>query len=140
MQMDDAQWRTLLGERGLRVTRGRLDVLRALAASETPVSHAEVVERLSHAGLDRVTVYRNLVSLAEAGIVVATHVDRVARFALRGGARPHHEAHPHLVCTDCHTVRCLPAESVTLSGLAATGEVAAVELRGRCAECRAAAR
>ncbi|MCK6572052.1 transcriptional repressor [Myxococcota bacterium] len=133
----DAQWREVLSERGLRVTRGRLDVLAGLEAADGPLSHPELTERLAERGLDRATVYRNLISLAEAGLLIATHVDRVTRYELRGVARPHHEAHPHLVCTDCHAVRCLPASSVTLHGIAATGEVDAVELRGRCAECRA---
>jgi Fur family ferric uptake transcriptional regulator len=100
------------------------------------MSHPELTERLAPRGLDRATVYRNLVSLAEAGLLIATHVDRVTRYELRGAARAHHETHPHLVCTDCHAVRCLPSSAVTLHGIAETVDVDAVELRGRCSDCR----
>src|SRR6185295_17957420 len=66
---------------GLRVTYARVEVLRLVEASSTPLSHAELVEMLAPQGLDRVTIYRNLNDLAGAGLVRKADLgDHVWRF------------------------------------------------------------
>jgi Fur family ferric uptake transcriptional regulator len=128
--------RQLLIGRRIRVTDQRLAILRELAKLRVPVSHPELAERLSAAGLDRATVYRNLLSLTEAGLLVKTRLgDGVWRFELPRGAPGEHGSHPHFVCNDCGDVACLPASSVAIRGEAARNEVAEVQLRGRCAGC-----
>jgi Fur family ferric uptake transcriptional regulator len=128
--------RTLLEERGLRVTVQRMTVLRTLASARRPLSHGEVTDRLADADLDRVTVYRNLVALTEAGILVRTSLgDQVWRFELPRSDESAHGVHPHFVCTDCGTVKCLDEGTVTLHGEAARAAVTEVQLRGRCSLC-----
>jgi Fur family transcriptional regulator, ferric uptake regulator len=133
---DDDELRTLVAGTGLRVTGGRLLVLRELQKLRTPTSHPELAERLSQRGLDRTTVYRNLLALTRVGLLVRTQLaDRIARFELPNTKALHHDAHPHFVCSECGAVACLPASSVALRGEAARKEVAEVQLRGRCARC-----
>lgn len=109
-------------------------VLRALSWSRAPVSFPELVGRLA-SELDRATVYRNLVSLTEAGILVRSQLgDGVSRYELPEGDEATHDRHPHLVCVDCGDVSCLPANAVSIRGEAAA-RVTEVQLRGHCAAC-----
>jgi Fur family ferric uptake transcriptional regulator len=106
------------------------------------VSHPELFEALAREGFDRVTLYRNLVDLAEAGLVRRTdHGDHVWRYELKGSDDGHDDAHPHFVCTDCGEVACLPdvAIKIVTSGTEAPRSVrsrnVAVQLSGRCNHC-----
>jgi len=132
----DARFRALLEAQGLRITEQRLSVLRALSWSRTPVSFPELAERLA-GDLDRATVYRNLLALAEAGILVRSQLgDGVWRYELPETAQGSHGHHPHLVCVDCGGVSCLPVNAVSIRrATAAQVEVTEIQLRGLCAAC-----
>lgn len=136
--------RGLLRAAGLRVTSARLWVIEILRNAETPLSHAEVAQQLERRGLDRTTVYRNLVDLAEAQILRRSDFGHVFRFELiagRGSSDAHDGvAHPHFVCTDCGKVACLPADSVWIH--ATRGAPSAlrqpkleIQVRGQCDAC-----
>ncbi|HVW27875.1 MAG TPA: Fur family transcriptional regulator [Polyangiaceae bacterium] len=132
----DDDLRQLLAGRGIRVTTQRMTILRELARMRGAVSHPELTERLASPSLDRATIYRNLVSLSEAGLLVRTQLgDGVWRYELPRSAAHEHGSHPHFVCTDCGDIRCLTAGTVTIRGEAARNEVSEVQLRGRCVEC-----
>lgn len=132
----DDDLRQLLSEQGIRVTEQRMVILRELARLQLPASHPELTERLAGVGLDRATIYRNLLSLTEAGLLVRTQLgDNVWRFELPQGKSAEHGAHPHFVCNDCGDVACLPGSAVTLRGAAVRHQVAEVQLRGRCVAC-----
>jgi len=97
--------RAAVRARGLRATPSRLAVLELLRASDAPVSHADVADRLASQAWDRATIYRNLTDLAEAGLLRRTDLgDHIWRFE----AVTDDTAHPHFVCTECGTVKCLP--------------------------------
>jgi Fur family ferric uptake transcriptional regulator len=101
-----------------------------------PISHPELTDRMTGSGLDRATVYRNLLTLADAGVLVRAQLgDQVWRYELPRTLSSDHAHHPHLVCSECGNVRCLPAGTVKLHGEAAKSEVSEVQLRGRCAKC-----
>ena len=125
---------------GLRSTAPRIAVLKRLLAATTPVSHGELVDALSEEGLDRTTVYRNLVDRTEAGLVQRTDLgDHVWRFELKRG-EGESIRHPHFTCTDCGAVACLP--EVTLSVKAGKGvpkslskQKVEIQLRGKCDDC-----
>ena len=128
--------RRFLTERGFRVTEQRLILLRELGQLKQPVSHPELTERLAGTSLDRVTIYRNLLSLTEAGVLIKTQLgDNVWRFELPRSTSSEHGTHPHFICSDCGSVACLPASSVALRGEAAKNRVAEVQLRGQCSDC-----
>ncbi|NJM91196.1 MAG: transcriptional repressor [Myxococcales bacterium] len=132
----DDDLRQLLVDKGIRVTEQRMVILRELAKLRIPTSHPELTERLAGAGLDRATIYRNLLSLTEAGLLVKTQLgDNVWRFELPHMKSTEHGAHPHFVCNDCGDVACLPESAVALRGEAIRNQVAEVQLRGRCVAC-----
>jgi Fur family ferric uptake transcriptional regulator len=133
----DDTLRDMLKEKGLRVTEQRMILLRELVRQSNPISHAELTETLAHMGLDRVTVYRNLVSMAELGLVVRTQLgDGVWRFEIPSGKSRRHEGHPHFVCTNCGDISCLTESDVLLRGDVTRNEVQDVQIRGRCRACR----
>lgn len=122
---------------GLRKTSTRLEVLRVLDEAEAPVSHGDVADRLARSGVDRATIYRNLLSLTEAGLARRTDLgDHVWRFerVREDGVTKH--GHPHFVCVDCGDVSCLEDVKVSFVGrgspLARRGEI---HVRGTCDDC-----
>jgi Fur family ferric uptake transcriptional regulator len=126
---------------GLRRTTARIAVLQRLEAATGPVSHAEIAEVLAPSGYDRATVYRNLMDLAESGLVTRSDLgDHVWRFELLRGRGGVHAEHPHFLCTDCGDVACLPDDAVRF--VASRGVPRAigrndveVHVKGRCDAC-----
>jgi Fur family ferric uptake transcriptional regulator len=94
--------------RGLRATPSRVTVLALLRDSDTPLSHGDVADKLHDHASDRATVYRNLIDLAEAGLLrridLGDHVWRFEAISAAGAG----DQHPHFVCTECGVVECLP--------------------------------
>jgi Fur family ferric uptake transcriptional regulator len=132
----------LIRQAGLRSTRARVTVLERLESVAGPMSHPELVDELANQGFDRATTYRNLVDMAEAGLLSRVELgDHTWRFELRRAGEAADARHPHFVCVDCGDVACVPAEafSVALSpvlGSGAIGEVIEIVLKGRCRRCR----
>src|SRR4051812_19139461 len=93
-------------ESGLRFTAARVKVLTAVSESDRALSHLELSQQLKSAGLDRVTVYRNLNALHRAGVLEPVELgDRVWRFSSAKAQAKHR--HPHFVCTQCQEMTCL---------------------------------
>jgi Fur family ferric uptake transcriptional regulator len=135
----DEEIRRALQQVGLRVTGIRVRVYRLLASAKKPLSHREAVDAL--AGLDRVSVFRNLVSLVEGGLARRLELgDHTWRFemARRGELA---SRHAHFSCTTCGDVACLDDLRVDAGDDAvarfgpALGD-ADVLLRGVCPTCR----
>jgi Fur family ferric uptake transcriptional regulator len=140
---DREAFASLIRGAGLRVTSSRVHVLKALRGAEAPLSHADVATQMEALGLDRTTVYRNLVDLTEVGILRRTDVDHTWRFELvEQASGDAHETvqHPHFVCTDCGKVACLPAGVVALKPLRGSPQALRrgnleIQLRGLCDAC-----
>jgi len=126
---------------GMRSTGPRVAVLAHLSLATAPLSHTELHEALADRGYDRATIYRNLMDLAEAGLLVRSDLgDHVWRFERTQASAGHKDGHPHFVCTDCGEVSCLPDMSVKV--VAASGAPKAlgtrqveVQVKGRCDDC-----
>ncbi|MBX3211183.1 MAG: transcriptional repressor [Labilithrix sp.] len=133
-QPAETAFREQLREAKLKVTSGRLSVLRELSGAKGPMSHSEVAQRLEGESLDKVTVWRVLVALTEAGLVDRSNGgDGTWRFELRSGSMGH-DPHPHFTCVVCKTVTCLPRESVRIPPRIVRG-VVDVQITGRCESC-----
>jgi Fur family ferric uptake transcriptional regulator len=130
--------RRTLQQAGLRVTGIRVRVYRLLAASQKPLSHREAVDALPW--LDRVSVFRNLVSLVEGGLARRLELgDHTWRFEMtrRGDLA---SRHAHFSCTHCGDVACLDDLRVEAGEDATTRFGASlmdadVLLRGVCPSC-----
>ena len=144
----------------LRSTVSRIEVLETLLNSQTPLSLADVVCQLEEKPFDRATLYRNLMYLVEAKVLLRHHFgDNVWRFSLNPHVledpshaceavhceveHPHsvHAHHPHFVCSLCHQVECyeVAVDLSTLLGDAKKGDLPFIEelvLRGTCQTCR----
>jgi Fur family transcriptional regulator, ferric uptake regulator len=123
---------------GLRATPSRIAVLERLRASEAPMSHSDVADQLASHEWDRATIYRNLVDLAEAGLVRRTDVgDHIWRF--EAVTEEHDTQHPHFVCTECGTVECMPEIELAVRRAKAPRAVkqrqVEVHVRGLCDAC-----
>ncbi len=126
---------------GLRATPSRLAVLELVRASDGPMSHGDVADRLQSHAWDRATIYRNLVDLAEVGLLRRTDVgDHVWRF--EAITEDHDAEHPHFVCTECGTVECLPELQLALAAgrrakapRAVKQRQVEVHVRGLCDAC-----
>lgn len=112
-RFDEPHWRQRLHDANLRATGARLAVLRALANSPLPVSAQELIDAVDQSEADRVTVYRTLNSLVEAGLAHRMDPgDRVWRFGLLAHE---HERHAHFVCDACGTIRCLADATISVA-------------------------
>lgn len=149
---------SLLRAAGMRVTPVRLGVLAALCSTHEVLSADRIIEILSAKRVnrakarkpDRVTIYRTLNALVEAGIAHRMDPgDRVFRFGLTGDHASHApkasgacecgasdrcehapqpavsiepgHGHPHFVCDSCGKVECLEDTEVVLRPKAGKG-------------------
>jgi Fur family ferric uptake transcriptional regulator len=116
---------TQLQNASVRATAARIKVLSALLGAERALSHQDVQDTL--ADMDRVTLYRALDCLTDAGLAhKIAGDDRVFRYSAgaehaehgiaprHGNAMPNHQ-HGHFKCTRCARVFCL--DSIGEEGL-----------------------
>ena len=98
-----------LRERGLRVSAARRLVLEALFGAAGPVSVERIAEGLEGRlpRSDLASVYRNLETLEEVGLVRHFHLGHGR--GLYALAAPEHE---YLVCESCHAVRSVAKEEL----------------------------
>jgi Fur family ferric uptake transcriptional regulator len=124
---------------GLKVTKQRLAVMRALDGRSEAVSaqdlHHELWKRQGSPGL--ATIYRTLASLADGGVLDTFTHEGEQRFRMCG-SKHHH----HLVCRGCGTVEEVASDAIESwvdaiarrRGFEVTGHSA--EVYGYCATCR----
>ena len=131
--------RAMVRNVGLRSTHARIAVLRHFHRHGEPQTHADVAGALKHLGFNSTTVYRNLLELADAGLLTRIELgDHVWRFELSGSAA--HPVHPHFLCVDCGAVACLDDSEadVRVPQLAKgnpIGQITEVLLKGHCSHC-----
>lgn len=138
-----AKIREQLRKAGIRATPARIAVLQELSQSPSPLTHAELAEKLVPMGFDKATVFRNLTDLAEAELIFRTELgDHVWRFEAIDPERPGAEKHPHFVCVECGSVSCLDEmEFTSTSKRRATsiGRITEILIKGHCSACENAA-
>jgi Fur family ferric uptake transcriptional regulator len=134
---DETRSRETLKRSRLRVTRVRVSVLDTMRNADAPITHRELVRRLSRRGHDRATIFRTLVTLARAGLVRRIDVgDHVWRFSLVEATA---EWVAHFVCTKCGQIELLAGLEVRVAMAreprAITKREVDVHVHGRCDAC-----
>lgn len=131
--------RAIIRKVGIRATPARISALLELRAATSPLTHADLSDRLVPLGFDKATVFRNLNDLTEVGLVSRTELgDHVWRFEAVDPDHPDKSSHPHFVCTECGRVECLEAmEFTALSKRKASGigRISEILLKGECTTC-----
>ncbi|TFW04838.1 transcriptional repressor [Oxalobacteraceae bacterium OM1] len=95
-----------LREAAVRVTEARVKVLAALLGAPRAYSHQDVQEAL--ADMDRVTLYRALDCLTDAGLAhKIAGEDRVFRYSAGADQAVDEHQHGHFKCTRCARVFCM---------------------------------
>ena len=98
-----------LGEKGIKITPQRLEIIKALQGAPSPLTAREVANkvRLSQPRVSLDTVYRNLTLLTETGLVNQINLQNreSTRFEFQGEADHHH----HYVCLQCGVSFCVEA-------------------------------
>jgi len=134
-----------LAAEGVRYTKGRQSVVRALSRVPGPLSASELHRRL-RSSVPLSSLYRTLTVLEDAGVLTPHHgMGGITRFELAEWLTGHHH---HLVCNECWSVEDIELEDEReqrLSDLAsqvadgagflATGHT--LEIEGLCRECSA---
>ena len=137
---DREQIRKSIRDAGLRCTPGRVAVYEALLQAKQPLTHSDLVAHMSTVGVDQATIYRNLVDLAEAGLLRRSDLgDHTWRFEVPRAGDPV-GGHPHFVCIECGDIQCLSGVGLNVprkSDLPRAIRQKAVELqiRGLCDNC-----
>ncbi len=100
---------TMVQEAGLRVTGHRLLILATVAKVKQPITVYELVDILrKKENIDQATVYRNLSSLHEAGLLRRLDFNHGhAHYELETGRASH-----QLVCSKCETIEKIEGVSV----------------------------
>ena len=136
-----ARLRQLMQESGLRRTPARDAVLALLSRRGRPLAHGEIARARGLGTLDRVTLYRTLAALQDAGLVHRVQDQEGAwRFCAhvrRGRLCPAN--HPHFQCTRCGRMRCLAGQTLPWVPAAGGERITGKQFvaYGLCAACAA---
>ncbi len=137
VQPDPRSSAAALRARGARATPARVRILGVLDSADRALSQHDIEAALGPGLFDRVTLYRTLDRLVEAGLVLRS-VDerRVSRFSAASAAGAH-ESHAHFRCERCGRVFCLadvrPARPRLPAGF--RGVRIDLNVRGLCRAC-----
>jgi Fur family ferric uptake transcriptional regulator len=128
----------MLDEVKLRCTRGRVVILKALAAAKKPLTPEQIASELGRRGLNKVTIYRSLERFVKVGLVHKAFLhNRTWHFELADNCSES-QCHPHFTCTECGTTQCLMGVSLPMARSPHKGFVIdrqRVQLEGLCPEC-----
>jgi Fe2+ or Zn2+ uptake regulation protein len=128
----------LLDSAKLKKTLPRRTVLEVLLNAAHPQTADEIGLAMGKARPNKVTVYRTLESMVDAGLVHKAFVEERSQHYELADKCTEHQCHPHFVCTDCGQTRCLPETSVPMATTPPAGFIIhrqQVRLEGLCPEC-----
>ena len=128
----------LLYSAKLKRTEPRRMVLEVLLNAAQPQTTEKIVSAIGKNGPNRVTIYRTLENLIEAGLVHKAFVGERSQYYELADKCSEHQCHPHFVCTDCGRTSCMHDVSVSMATSTPAGFVIQrqqVRLEGLCPDC-----
>ena len=134
----DEEARRMLKGAELYCTEARIAILKVLVQAPSPLKQNQIAARLASRAMNKVTIYRTLRSLVEAGVVHRAFMQKRAwHFELA-----HHcsesQCHPHFTCLNCGKTHCLMGISLPMAKSPYKGFVIRrqqVRLEGLCPRC-----
>lgn len=135
-----AELKSILRDKGARITSARIRVLGLLQSAHAPLSHGDIEGQLSkdaYPEMDRVTLYRVLDWLTDIGLVHKAADSRGVFCFTAANPNVEHARHMHFRCTDCGSVFCLDMPPPSPPKLPKGFRLAGMELdiRGNCPNC-----
>ena len=134
----DDKARQMLRRAKLYCTEARIAILRALLETARPIRQDQITPQSARGTFNRVTVYRTLESLVEAGLVHRVFTqDRAWYFELADHCSEK-QCHPHFTCTHCGVTHCLTDTSLPMAKISQKGFIIyrqQVRLEGLCPAC-----
>ncbi len=108
--MDTQHIIELIKQKGQRITEQRIALLQWLIEQKKACALAELETALAPV-MDRATMYRSLKLFLAAGLILKVRDQEGAPMYVFSSEETHSEAsvHPHLKCTRCDSLECLPA-------------------------------
>jgi len=131
----------LLNSAKLKRTGPRRTILEILLAGNRPQTADEIVSAMGNTRPNKVTVYRTLESMVDAGLVHKAFVEERSQHYELADKCTEHQCHPHFVCTDCGRTSCMHDMSLPMAISAPAGfviERQQVRLQGLCPKCNEA--
>jgi len=129
----------LLNSAKLKRTEPRRTILSVLLTAGKPQTADEIASAIGKGCPNKVTVYRTLESLVEAGLAHRAYVGDKSRYYETADRCSESQCHPHFVCTDCGQTHCLTQVTVPMATSAPAGFIInrqQVRLEGICPSCR----
>lgn len=141
MDKTHIDFEALLRKRDIRPTSTRILICRLLSRMESPLSAAEIENRLDT--VDRSTVGRTVATLAEGGLLhKIDDGSGVMKYELCHANDAHHEGmhsdmHPHFYCRNCGRTICMTDIPMPTTELSQGFEIESINLvfSGICADC-----
>lgn len=128
----------ILKERGYKYTGKREEIIRICSDEKRYLSAKDILERIKEQfpNLSFDTVYRNISTFVDLGILEETELDGEGKFRLACSNSGHH--HHHVICTECGKTSSLPGCPMNLmatipADFMVTGHK--FEVYGTCKEC-----
>jgi Fur family ferric uptake transcriptional regulator len=134
----DDKVRAMLKHANLYCTEARIAVLQALLEAARPLRQDQIAPRLTKRALNKVTVYRTLESLIDAGLVHRAFTQNRAWHFELADRCTEKQCHPHFTCTRCGVTHCLTGVVLPMARIADKGFVIRrqqVRLEGLCPAC-----
>ncbi|MDR1370172.1 MAG: transcriptional repressor [Dysgonamonadaceae bacterium] len=128
----------ILRNKGLKKTIQRVMLINILQKSDVSLTENEIKSEMGDL-YDRITFYRTVQTLLEAGIIHRITVDNITvKYALNHLDQEHSGNHIHFFCRVCHSVTCL--EDVPMPEYSTpkdyTVEECEVLMKGVCEVCK----
>src|SRR5579864_2711819 len=108
------KFKSLLKKNSLKSTSARLALLNVFEKNNQPLSVKDLSERLEDTGVDTVTLYRNVESLENAGVLKKIFIDNKQSYYELNSTEHHH----HLVCEKCGRIEDIKDCKVSVSNKA----------------------
>lgn len=128
----------ILKEKGLKITKNRVELLEVMSESTSPLSAEDILTKLPKNSCDRATLFRTLKQFTEHNLL--EQLDFSEGFSRYGmHCEDHH--HHHVICTECKKIEavpfCVPKEfELSLKRRGYANIQHKMEFFGLCASCQ----